>query len=196
MSLRRVTTWENKMGGIYVENKLHNIVRVSGTLSIDLSRITASRKRKVVTALERGFSRGNGSSEQYLLYSLLCQKFGLRPARITSGRYNKIPLPDGANVHEFKKKLKEHLVPRFQLVGATPPSAKDEDKWQTDYWWGMNERKDSFGSNLSLHKPHEIPMHVFAKILKDFLPVKDPAKINAAVLFVNAGGTIDCPLEV
>lgn len=195
MSLRRMTTWDNKLGGIYAESKLQPLLEITGTISLNLSKLTPSRRRKIVTAIERGFSRGNGSSEQYVVYSIVCQKFGMRPARITSGRYNRIPVPDGADLTEFKAKLKEHLIPRFQLVGATPPSEAERSQWNYDHWWGMNKHIDSFGTNLTLHKPHQIPMHVFAKILKDFLPAKDLAKINAAVQYVNGGGVISCPME-
>lgn len=191
MSLRRVTE-KHPFGGVYIEKNVMDVVTINASMTLDFSKVDKGRKRKVVTALERGFSRGNSSSEQYLLYSTLCQHFGMRPARITSGRYNLIPVPHGEDTEAFKKKLKHHLIPAFQLVGKEPP--RDERQYREDYWWGMHAQNDVGGRSVGLHKPSQIPMHVFAKLLKDFLPVKDPAKINAAVLFVNNGDSLHYPM--
>lgn len=166
------------MGGLCVERKLAPYAKVSGVMHIDLSLLNKTRVSAIVTSLKRGFSRGNTGSEQYLIYSLLCQKFGIKHAKISNGRYNWIPLPDNTEEDTFRKKVMDILEPMHQLTG------EKYHHWYTGYSNILGQR------SLTINRPPKVPMKVLGKAMMSLIPEPDFAAQCAAIDFVKNGGVI------
>jgi len=182
MHVERIAGRGGALGGYYVSPAIKPYALAHGTMTVDFSQVPNDRRTKLVTAIKRGYSRGNERSEQYILYALLCQHFGLLPSRISNARQNWVAVPDDINDKELVTIVTDKLKPIMQLTGDK------EGLRYNDYWNGadfiLGQRVVKFW------RPSKVPMNVMGKMMMELLPKQDYAKQVAAMDFIKSGGVI------
>lgn len=179
MALERIAG-QGTMGGYFIQKALKDISIAHGEVTIDLSKLDKGRVAKLVTAIKRGYSRGKDNSEQYVIYALLCQRFGLLHSMISNSRLSWVAIPEGARPNVFRDAIFDKVTPMFQLTG--------QDTVNLKYWCHVSSRLDQ--PVVTVRRPLKVPMNVMGKAMMTLLPPQDYAKQVAAMDFIKSGGKI------
>jgi hypothetical protein len=185
MTLRAIGL-RTPIGQFYCQDGFRACTVVAGTATVDMKMLTKRRQSALILSLKRGFSRGTEYSEQYLLYKLLCNNFGMRPARISNARNNVVPVPHNTTVRDFYVKVIDTIEPLFRLTDEH--FDKEEMLGYNDYWWKLTDEFNNHSVRFT--RPAKVSMLTLGKYLKQIMIEPDFAKVCEAVEFVKNGGTI------
>lgn len=182
MALMKLPNSQSIVGAFYVQKKVAGLIEVSGEVVLDLAKVGESRKKTIITALKRGYSRGNEQSEQYLIYAAVCKMHGLKHSKVSNSRYNYVAVPNEIHPREFQQKVEEMVKPIRQLVEEEQPYWRDQ--------WYLGQQNLLGQAVICVRKPSKVPMNVFGKLMIELQGSQDQTNVKAAVEFVKSNGKI------
>lgn len=173
-------------GGYYVPRGFAKIAHATGQLTIDFGRLSQKRANAVATSIKRGYSSGKADTEQYAVYASVCEKFGLKHSKISSGITNWVAIPNNMRLEEFRERLLDVVEPMFQLTGEEFDRKKRTvsgyHQWRAQQVCGQQV--------IVFQRPKAVPMNVLGKGIQQLLGEPPFGPMCEAVDFVKNGGKI------